>query len=297
MPPHYRRWSIKALVLIFVFSLSTSAQPAQPANPQPFEEFLALRFGKGDTAWKIDTFCPVSTDAGAARALREYGSMFSASDVVTLPDRCIFRGESEVLKFQKNLSTTAFEIGGIKVVLQTAAAESLQRAVAEASADGFSITPYDGAIAGSRTYGDTLMLWNGRFFSALDYWTRRGRLTAADRDAIFKVDLQKRVEMILGWESQGIFFSTDRTRSIFSSTAPPGASQHLTMIAFDVAEYSSPEVRDILRRNGWYQTVIGDPLHFTFLGVAETDLPGRGLHLVERGSNRYWVPNISMLTR
>ena len=285
-------------VLFLIFGgMNTAATVAQPLADRTFEEFLTSRFAKTNSDWKLENFCPISTNPVAARVLREYGSMFAASDAVALPIACIYGGESEVKRFQNGLAKGPVDAGGIRVNLQAKAAEALQKSIQEASEIGLSITPYDGAIAASRTYGDSLMLWNGRFFAALDYWTRRGRLTAADRDAVSRLDLQKRIETILNWESQGIFFSTDRTRSIFSSTAPPGSSQHLSMLAFDVAEYSQPEIREILSRNGWYQTVVGDPLHFTFLDVPEGELPSRGLRVVERGSHRYWVPNIATATR
>jgi hypothetical protein len=285
---HHQSWYLTlGLVLLFY----ASAHAGQP--PASFEQFLTARFGKADPAWKMETFCPVATDVVAARVLREYGAVFASVDSVTLPPRCIYRTENEVVDFQKSVTKGTVEPGGIRIELQARAAEALQRAIDEAARSRLTITPYDGAIAGSRSYGDSLRLWNGRFFSALDYWTRRGKLTEADVSLVLGAELERRIEIVLGWEAQGIFFSTDRRRSIFSSTASPGASQHLTMLAFDVAEYGRPEVRALMNGNGWFQTVVGDPLHFTFLGVAEADLPGRGLKPMDRGGHRYWVPNIS----
>lgn len=273
------------------------ALPAVSQPLQSFEDYLIERFTLADASWNLESLCPVNSNVVAARVLREYGSMFVAGDSVDLPDTCLFRGESEVKRFQKKLKTKTVYTGGIPITLQQQAAEGLQTSVEQAAREGFSIRPLDGAIAGSRSYGDTLMLWNGRFFRALDHWTRQGRLTADDREAISRLDLQKRIEKIIEWETLGIYFSTDRTRSIFTSTAPPGASQHLSMIAFDVVEYGQPAVRGILNRNGWYQTVVGDPPHFTFLGLPEEELPRRGLQLVTRGSHRYWVPSLSPSTR
>lgn len=270
---------------------------SQPLRSFSFEEYLTARFTQADPSWNLGALCPVDSNIVAARVLREYGSMFVAGDSVELPDTCMFGGEAGVKRFQKQLKTKTVYSGGIPITLQLQAADGLQASIEQAAREGFSIRPLDGAIAGSRSYGDTLMLWNGRFFRALDYWTRHGRLTAADRDAISRVDLEKRIEMIIEWEARGIYFSTDRTRSIFTSTAPPGASQHLSMIAFDVVEYGQPTVREILNSNGWFQTVVDDPPHFTYLGLHEGELPGRGLQLVARGSHRYWVPNLSAPTR
>jgi len=297
MPTLSRRFPTRTFLTLAVLCLFAGANAGQPVISQTFESFLASRFAKTDPEWKLDAFCPISTDVVAARVLREYGAVFAAADTVTLPMVCIYSGEDEVLKFQKRIPTSAIDITGVRVTLQAKAAESLQKAASEAAGIGLTLTPYDGPIAGSRSYGDSLKLWNGRFFSALDYWTKNGRLTEEDRSTVAGADLRRRIEIILKWESQGIFFSTDRTRSIFSSTAPPGSSQHLSMLAFDVAEYGRPQIRDILQRHGWYQTIVGDPLHFTFLGVQENALPARGLRLVERGSNRYWVPNLVTVTR
>src|SRR4030095_13280636 len=111
-----------------------------------FEGFLAERFGKGDPAWTVDTLCPISTDVAAARVLREFGAIFSASDAVTLPPVCIFRGEADVLKFRAKLTTRPVETGGIQVTLQTRAADALQRSINQAIEQGFNITPFDGAI-------------------------------------------------------------------------------------------------------------------------------------------------------
>jgi hypothetical protein len=283
------------LVLAFVLTGGRFAW-AQPLEPVSLEMFLAQRFGKSDPPWELEKLCPVTTNVVAARVFREYGAMFAAADSITLPETCLYEGEPEVQRFQKKLETKLVLSGGIWIDLQGPAAEAMRKAIEEAAGRNLSIRPLDGRIAGSRTYGDTLMLWNGRFFSALEYWTRRGRLTQQDRDSISRLDLRRRIEQIMEWEANGIYFSTDRSRSIFSSTAPPGTSQHLSKIAFDVAEFGRPEVREILNRNGWYQTVVGDPPHFTFLGIAEADLPSRGLQLVVKGSYFYWVPKLSQPT-
>ncbi|HVF31208.1 MAG TPA: hypothetical protein VNA22_09560 [Pyrinomonadaceae bacterium] len=293
----FLRSVVVRLFLLLALAVSFDAQTPVAHPTSTFESVVAARFSKGDPAWKFEWFCPVSTDIVAARVLREYGAMFVASEAVILAPTCIYPGETSVIEFRKRLPTKSLVIAGVNVTLQTPAAEALQRAVMQAEELGMRISAYDGAIAGSRSYGDTLMLWNGRFFSGLDYWVRRGRLTEADRLAVSGMDLHKRIAQILTWESQGIYFSTDRTRSIFSSTAPPGSSQHLSMIAFDVAEYGRTEIREILRENGWHQTVVGDPLHFTFLGLQENELTMRGLRLVERGGNRYWVPTLVPIMR
>lgn len=293
------RVSIKYLLAILfalllpVVCLSQIGNAQPLASPPSFEAFLSQRFGQSKPDWTPDLLCPTSTNVVAARVLREYGSVFSAGDSVQPPPVCIYPGEFAVIKFQKGLKAKYVLAGGVQINLQEAATDALQRAISQAAEIKLTITPLDGAIAGSRSYGDSLRLWNGRFFRALDYWIQVGKLTSADRESVTGMDLEKRIETVLKWESKGYYFSTDRTRSIFKSTAPPGASQHLSMLAFDIVEYGRPEIRDIMNRNGWFQTVIDDPPHFTFLAVPESDLPNRGLTLVQKGSYRYWVPNFA----
>jgi hypothetical protein len=64
------------------------------------------------------------------------------------------------------------------------------------------------------------------------------------------------------------------------------------MLAFDVAEFENPRVREILADNFWYQTVVSDLPHFTFLGVGETDLPDLGLKRISSGDRNFWLPDI-----
>jgi hypothetical protein len=87
-----------------------------------------------------------------------------------------------------------------------------------------------------------------------------------------------------------MFFNLDFSRSILSSVAPPGASQHLALLAFDVKEHEDARVRAILERHGWFQTVAHDRPHFTYLGVARSQLESLGLSRIVEGRREYWVP-------
>src|SRR5688572_9005135 len=215
---------------------------AQPSTVVTFDKFLEKRFAAANGAWNPEAFCPVTTSVVARRVLEAYGSMFAANEQVALPRTCVQRGEAEVKSYQKGLEIKILEFGDEKVTLQRVAADSLAAAAAEATEKGLRLWPLDGSIAGGRSYGDTLMLWNSRFFPALDFWIDRGRLTLADRDEIGRLDLHKKMEKVLEWETQGIYFSTDRSRSILTSTAPPGTSQHLALLAFDLVEFWNPEI-------------------------------------------------------
>ena len=290
--PHRSAGLRRVLVILLVVVCGwTRADSQAPISPVFFEQVLEKRLSTGGE-FSLEKFCPVSTDVIAMRVLQSYGSMFVAGDGINLPDTCVSMGDGEIRKFQQKLEKKTVEVNGIQMEFQAAAAAALQSSIDEAAALGMSITPLDGAIAGGRSYGDTLMLWNSRVFPALEFWIRRGRLSPDAREEIGRLDLRKKIEKIIEWESQGIYFSTDRTRSILTSTAPPGTSQHLYLVAFDVSEFWNPQVRAILNQKGWYQTVIDDPAHFTFLAVAETDLPSRGLIAVAKGGHLYWIPNM-----
>src|SRR5205085_2247542 len=78
---------------------------------------------------------------------------------------------------------------------------------------------------------------------------------------------------VLELERAGLFFSKDLSKSILRSVAAPGASQHLAMLAFDASEFQDARVRDLLARCGWFQTVLSDLPHFTYLGLEESELP------------------------
>lgn len=279
-------------LLVFAFVESTISRPLDQVY---FDRVVEKRFSSAEAKsdWSFEKFCPVSTSIVAARVLQDYGAMFVANESILPPHSCIQAGESDVIRYQKKLKTKCIDVDGVRIDLQTAAADALQTVIGEAVAEGYAFTALDGAIAGGRSYGDTLMLWNSRFFPGMGFWIKRGRLSGADRDAIGRLDLQNKIEKVLEWETQGIYFSTDRTRSIFTSTAPPGTSQHLALIALDVAEFWNPELRAILNRNGWFQTVVDDPAHFTYLGFPASELPSRGLRAIYKGSQQYWVPNMS----
>lgn len=230
-------------------------------------------------------------DAVSRRVLREYGAVFLAARQVLPPPVCIFASAADVAAFQAEAQTLAAEIGGVTVELQPAAMRALLAAREEAFAQGLDITPRDGREAARRSYADTLRLWNSRLLPALEYWTRQGRLTPQDSDRLRTLPAREQVAAILDLESQGIYFSREFTKSILYSVAAPGASQHLSLLAFDVNEYADEEVRNILARHGWFRTVRGDAPHFTYLGRPEGQLPAHGLKKVLTGAGEFWVPN------
>lgn len=230
-------------------------------------------------------------DAAQRRLLHEYGAVFVARGGVIAPNRVVFRDETEVAQFQSGLEIKRSDIGGFSLELQSVAMERLLAAAESAADAGLSITPR-GADSARRNYQDTIELWKSRVEPALEHWTGNGRIEASRADVIRGLSPYEQVPEVFSLEEQGIFFAKDLSKSIIYSVAPPGASQHLALLAFDVAEFDNAEVRRILTMHFWYQTVVSDLPHFTFLGVSEGELPGLGLKRISNGDRDFWVPDI-----
>ena len=228
-------------------------------------------------------------DAVELRLLREYGAMFVTR--ATPPPAIVFRNQREVAAFQDSVAIARHMIGGFELELQSRAMTGLKKAAREADKDGLSITPR-GEDSARRSYTDTVSLWKSRVVPALDHWIGQGRMKPDAADKILSRTPFKQVPEVLRLEEEGIFFAKDLSKSILYSVAPPGTSQHLAMLAIDIAEFDDPRVREIMARNGWFQTVVSDLPHFTYLGARQDRLPGLGLRSVETGGRTFWVPDI-----
>ena len=275
-----------------------STQPITPNStrdgnnlnePAPFYEALAKALKKRKI--KLDLVCPPS-DPVSRRILEEYGAIFVANKKVTTPPVCVFTTEAQVTKFQDEAGFDTEFIAYDEVELQPEAMRSLNKARKDAQKEGLDITPRDGAEAGRRNYEDSVRLWNSRFEPALDYWESQGRLTQEQVTRLRSLPLSQQVAEVLELEKSGIYFSKDLSKSILYSIAAPGASQHIAMLAFDVNEFDNPRIREIMAKHGWFQTVLSDLPHFTYLGLKEKDLPKNGLRSLEINGQVFWIPNV-----
>ena len=176
--------------------------------------------------------------------------------------------------------------------LQSAALQALLKACVEASRAQVSISPR-GRDAAQRSYNDTLVLWKSRVNPGLDHWAARGALSAAEAGRIRTLPPGQQAFRILELEKRELYFSPGYSKSILSSVALPGSSQHLSMLALDVKEHDNPLVRSILERHGWFQTIRSDLPHFTYMGVVEQTLPSLGLKMVQEAGREFWVPNLA----
>lgn len=259
-------------------------------EPVPFYEALTKALKKRKV--NLESICP-SSDLVSRRILEEYGAVYVASRKVLPPPVCIFTDEDQVTKFQEDAGVGAELIGFDEIELQPEALKQLVKARKAAEKEGLPITPRDGAEAARRNYEDSVRLWNSRFQPALDYWLGKGRLTSEQVDRLRSLSLLQQIAEVLELEKTGIYFSKDLSKSILYSIAAPGTSQHIAMLAFDVNEFENPRVREIMAEHGWFQTVLSDLPHFTFLGLKEKDLPKNGLRSVEVNGQVFWIPNVT----
>ncbi|HEX8119165.1 MAG TPA: hypothetical protein VF521_17945, partial [Pyrinomonadaceae bacterium] len=241
----------------------------------------------------LESFCPAD-DTLTRRVLEEYGAMFVAEGVA-LPGACVFESEEAVERFQREAGWRGELLDDVKVELQSPAMDALLGAREEAARSGLRLTPRGGSEAGRRSFADSLRLWRSRCDPALDHWCAAGRLDGAEAERVRGLPLREQASAVLELERGGIYFSKYFDKSILQSVAAPGASQHLAMLAFDVAEFQDPRVGALFARHGWFQTVLSDLPHFTYLGLPERDLPSRGLRRVESAGQTFWVPDMGVM--
>ena len=281
------------ILFVFTISLGLTAQiKTSAAQETPnFKDFVENKLKKTYRI-SLDRICPIDSDPVANRVFKEYGAIFVSDNGGKLPARCVFDDETQVGSFQAQANPKTSVIGGTTIILQEPAMDALLEAVKAAKSQNLRITPRGGSIAAARSYQDTAGLWNSRFFPALNHWAARGKISRQDAENAKRLPVREQVAKVLEWESKGLYFSKDLSKSILFSVAAPGASQHIFMLALDVEQFADKGVRKILAEHGWFQTVKSDLPHFTFLGVKENELPALGLKPVTVGGQKFWVPNM-----
>lgn len=232
----------------------------------------------------------IPEDFLSQRMLKEYGSMFVAQNDVVLPPKVVFNSDEDVTNWQLQINTLQEKIGGSIVELQTPAMIALKKAIEEAKEKRLSITPRGGSHAGKRNYTRTVTNWKSRVNPGLTYWVNKGKLKSVEAERIRNLPIKEQIVEIFKLEEEGILFGKYNANLIIYSVAPPGTSQHISMLAFDVNEHDNKRVREILANNGWFQTVFSDLQHFTYLGVNEEVLPELGLVKVHREGRTFWIP-------
>jgi hypothetical protein len=231
------------------------------------------------------------------RLFAEYGGIFITS--ATPPPTIIFRDAAEVESFQSSLNVRRAAIGDYEIALQSEAMDALIRAASEMNDREGQITAR-ADDSGGRTYDDTVRLWARNVTRGLDHWESEGRISAEHARAIRDLAPVEQIPIILDLEErEQLYFGTFLNRSILYSVAAPGASQHLSLLAFDVAEYKDETVEQVLNHHGWFRTVPNDLPHFTYLGLEQEALQTSGLKRVayeyDERSYSFWVPDLDKL--
>ena len=278
------------LICVGCWSARSNAGPTPDANHTNNANMIELNDKHGFLDNLPKGFEQPTDDAGRL-LLKEYGAVFLARNGAMPPKKVVFTDEADVTAFQSTLKRSSEPMGGYNVELQTAAMTALKEAQSEARLSNLSISPR-GADSARRGYTQTVSLWASRVNPGFAHWVGKGRVTQAEANRIKSLPPYQQVPEILKLERDNIFFAKDLSKSIIYSVAPPGTSQHLSMLALDVEQFENAKVRAILANHGWFQTVVSDLPHFTYLGVAEKELPGLGLRKVTSGGRVFWVPDI-----
>ncbi len=234
------------------------------------------------------------SSAVESRLFSEYGAIFLTRAVP--PPKIIFRDSSEVASFQSSLALGSAMLGDHFIELQQEAMSALLRAAAYINEANGAITAR-AEDAGRRSYDDTVRLWTRNVTRGLEHWQEEGRITSGRAQEIIALAPADQVSVILALEDEEqLYFGTFFDKSILYSVAAPGASQHLALLAFDVAEFEDSEVERALARFGWHRTVASDFPHFTYLGHEEEALPRLGLKKIARPYKErdyfFWVPEL-----
>ena len=243
---------------------------------------------------KLSEVCNVDEDIVAARVFADYGAIFVsafANPNVKFPNKCVFN-ETEAQDYQSKATPISYTLGGVQITLQKPAMDALQAAVKEAGSKNLRITPRGSSESASRSYADTVRLWNSRFLPALNYWVGKGKIKRETAETVKRMNINDQVQQVLEWEKLRLWFSKDLSKSILYSVAAPGASQHIFMLALDVEQFANKQVRDILAKHGWFQTVQSDLPHFTYLGVPRDKLGSYGLVRKIVSGQEFWIPNL-----
>ncbi|MGH1396214.1 MAG: D-alanyl-D-alanine carboxypeptidase family protein [Trichormus sp.] len=182
--------------------------------------------------------------------LKAYGAAFiNHNKIAKLPPTVLLNNEQETQAFQNSLTMVKVE-GTNDCYLQATAAAALNQARLQ---ENIPLKSGYGSGDCTRTYATNLRFW-------------------------YKYANQNTLDQV----RQG------KETAILSTVAPPGTSQHLWGLAIDL-RISNEKQRQTLNEYGWFQTVVNDVPHWTYLGLTESDLSSLGLiNKVETGIS-YWV--------
>lgn len=269
---------------MYASSQSAVTSGASLRNTLPGSKFVSMAQSRGVNV-------PLADDAVSSTVTRFYGATFVADPKLKLPAKAMFEKPADSRAYQKTIPIKRFYMGGYKVSLQAPAADALIAAQKEASATHLKITPV-GDVASLRSYEDTSYIWHKYLDKGLAYWVSRKKITPAQARAILASPPKKQLSQVIALEQKGLYLHANHAHSILNLAAPPGSSQHISGLALDIEEHQNANVRAILNRHGWYQTVAHDFPHFIYLGRPVNELPQLGLTSIKSDGRQFWVPDV-----
>lgn len=294
--------------MIVVLAVHFNAQ-----SPRSFEEAVGVQ--------KLTGLCDAGRGIVFKKVLEEYGAFLVGKDVV-MPPTCLFETPEEVNKFQGRLIAD-HEIVTVRIcnkdyAFQKNAGLSIINILLPSLAR-IGIVAKD--LPRRTTDNDREELTCGREIISLNKdWASRNFEKTSENwkhqrcKTLRPCPQVETTESIISGEIstnqyRGNFIESEGlNKPIMRSVAVPGASQHISLLAFDLNNnICNSQVIEKLAEAGWFRTVIDDDCHFTYLGwTNERDLRRAGLKRVKCTRNvsrvnarresvvrSFWIPRIT----
>lgn len=259
-----------------------TAQQTNPAtSKQSSSRFIQVALRRGRDITKLCS----PEDPVNRIVLETYGAIYVAAPAVSVSPNCI-PTRAELDAFYLSVKFETANLGGVKVTLQKPALDAFRQVRAEAAALGLTVTPI-GARASLRDYDDTVEIWQRNLGNGIS--TARG-ISDSQLSRLRSADARESIAAVLEIEGRGTLLGSGGGTSIFHIAAPPGTSQHISGLSIDITEHESAQVRALMTKHGFIQTIESDFTHFTYLGQSGT--ASLGLVAVTVDGRVFFVPKI-----
>lgn len=259
----------------------TAQQTNPAASKQRSSRFVEVALRRGRDITKL---CSPEDPVNRV-VLEAYGAIYVADPAVKVPPSCIAtRSELEAFYLSVNFETA--NLGGVNVTLQKPALDAFRQVRAEAVGLGLTVTPI-GTRASLRDFDDTVEIWQRNLGNGIS--TANG-ISATQLRRLHSADARESIAAVLEIEGRGTLLGSGGGTSILHIAAPFGASQHISGLSIDIAEHESDQVRALMSKHGFIQTIRSDFTHFTYLGQSGT--ASLGLVAVTVDGRVFFVPKI-----
>ncbi|GEM_PF-1105377 len=257
-------------------------QPALTTSaPKSSSRFIDVALSKGRD---INQLCSPGDTVNRA-VLSAYGAIYVADVAVKVPPNCT-PTRSELEAFYRTVQFENDNFDGVAVSFQKAALDAFRKIRAEAAAQGLTVTP-NGTRASLRDYDGTVEIWQRNLSIGIN--SARG-ISGAEMRQLRSSNVRESIDAVLKVEARGTLLGSGGGKSILQIAAPPGTSQHISGLSIDIAEHESSQVRAIMAKHGFFQTIANDFTHFTYLGESSTT--SLGLVAVTIDGRVFFVPKL-----